>query len=43
MVLILTVVCVLAMCLLIVIWIKHRTDRNEMERYSITPEALHTL
>jgi rhodanese-related sulfurtransferase len=43
MVLILTAVCVSAMCLLIVIWIKHTTDRNEMERYSITPEALHTL
>ena len=43
MALILTAVCVSVMCVLIVIWIKHRTDQHEMERHSITPEALHAL
>src|SRR5713226_6197735 len=31
------------MCLLILIWIKRKADRSEMEEHSITPEALHTL
>jgi rhodanese-related sulfurtransferase len=43
MVLILTAVCVAAVCLFLVMWIKRRIGRNEIERYSITPEALHTL
>lgn len=43
MVLIVTAVCVSAVCLFLVIWIKRRIGRNEIERYSITPEALHTL
>jgi rhodanese-related sulfurtransferase len=41
--LILTAICVAALCLLIAIWIKRARDRSEMERRSITPEALHTL
>ena len=32
-----------ALCLLIVIKIKQARDRDEMEEYSITPEALHDL
>jgi rhodanese-related sulfurtransferase len=36
-------ICVVVLCLLIVIWIKRRRDRREMELHSITPEALHTL
>lgn len=36
-------ICVVVLCLLIVIWIKHTRDRHEMELHSITPEALHTL
>jgi rhodanese-related sulfurtransferase len=43
MALILTAICASAMCVLIVIRIKRRTDRREMEQHSITPEALHTL
>lgn len=39
----LTAICVVVLCLLIVIWIKHTRDRHEMELHSITPEALHTL
>ena len=39
----LTAVCVSLICGLIVIWIKHRSDEQEMERNSITPEPLHTL
>jgi rhodanese-related sulfurtransferase len=39
----LTAICVVALCLLIVIWIKHTRDRHEIELHSITPEALHTL
>jgi len=30
-------------CLLIVIWVKRKRDRRDMELHSITPEALHTL
>ena len=29
--------------LLIVFWIKNRRDQRELERHSITPEALHSL
>jgi len=43
MALIITAICVSAMCLLIVIRIKRKADRTEMEEHSITPEALHTL
>jgi rhodanese-related sulfurtransferase len=43
MALILTAICASAMCVLIAIRIKRRTDRREMEQHSITPEALHTL
>jgi rhodanese-related sulfurtransferase len=43
MALILTAICILLMCLLIVIWIKRKADRTEMEEHSITPEALHAL
>jgi rhodanese-related sulfurtransferase len=39
----LTTVCVAALCLLIVIWIKRARDQNEIEQHSITPEALHAL
>ena len=34
---------VLAVCLLVVIWIKRTTGQREMEQHSITPEALHAL
>jgi rhodanese-related sulfurtransferase len=43
MVLTLTAICAAAMCVLIAIRIKRRTDRREMEQHSITPEVLHTL
>jgi rhodanese-related sulfurtransferase len=39
----LAAVCVAALCLLIVIWIKRAKDQNELERHSITPDALHAL
>ena len=39
----LTAICVATMCLLIASRIKSARDQNEMERHSITPEALHTL
>ena len=39
----LTVIFVSTLCLLIVLWIKRTTDRHDVERHSITPEALHTL
>jgi rhodanese-related sulfurtransferase len=37
----LTVIC--AVVLLIGLWIKRKRDREQLERHSITPEALHTL
>jgi len=43
MTLILTAICVSAVCLLIVLQIKRTTDRNAMEQHSITADALHTL
>jgi len=43
MALILTAICVSAICLLIAIRIKRTTDQHEMEQHSISPEALHTL
>ena len=39
----LTAICVTALCLLIAMWIKRARDQDQMEQYSITPEALHTL
>jgi len=41
--LILTAILVSAVCVLIGIRIKRKTDRNEMEQHSISPEALHSL
>jgi rhodanese-related sulfurtransferase len=41
--LILTAICVVVLCVLTVISIKRRTDRQAMELHSITPEALHAL
>jgi hypothetical protein len=38
--LILTVICDSVMFLALVIWIKRKGDRTEMEEHSITPEAL---
>ena len=38
-----TAVCLLALCVAIVIWIKRTRDRNVMEQHSITPDELHTL
>jgi hypothetical protein len=38
-----TAICVAALFLLFAIWIKRARDQNEIERHSITPEALHTL
>jgi rhodanese-related sulfurtransferase len=43
MILILTVICVSALFLVIVVWFKRTTDRREIEQHSLTPEALHTL
>ena len=43
MALILTALCIVALCPLTLIWIKHTRDRRELELHSITPEALHTL
>src|SRR6266446_7912956 len=41
--LILTAICVAALCLLFAMWIKRARDQNKMEQHSITPEALHAL
>jgi len=43
MALILTAICVAAMCLLIAVRIKRTRNRREIEQHSLTPEALHTL
>ena len=43
MALILTAICIVVLCLLTVIWIKHTRDGRELELHSITPEALHAL
>src|SRR6266581_4433925 len=43
MTLILTAICIVVLCLLTVIWIKHTRARRELELHSITPEALHAL
>ena len=43
MALILTAICIVVLCPLTLIWIKHTRDRRELELHSITPEALHTL
>ena len=32
-----------ALCAVIVIWIKRTRDRNVVEEHSITPDELHTL
>jgi len=40
---ILTAICVAALCLLIGMWIKRTRDQDETEQHSITPEALLTL
>jgi rhodanese-related sulfurtransferase len=37
------VICLAALCSLIVIWIKRTRQRHVLEQHSITPEALHTL
>jgi len=39
----LAAICVAVPLLLIVISIKRKRDRHDMERHSITPDALHTL
>ena len=39
----LTMICVVALCVTIVIWSKHTRNQREMELHSITPEALHAL
>jgi rhodanese-related sulfurtransferase len=38
-----TLAAVCALVLLVVLWIKHLKDRQEMEQHSITPEVLHAL
>jgi rhodanese-related sulfurtransferase len=38
-----TLIAVSAIVLAAAYWIKRTRDRRELERYSITPEALHTL
>jgi len=43
MLLTLAVICVGALCLVIVIWFQRTRAQQEMEQHSITPEALHTL
>jgi rhodanese-related sulfurtransferase len=37
------VICVVALCLLIVVWIKRMRAQRELMRASITPEELHRL
>jgi rhodanese-related sulfurtransferase len=37
------VICLAALCLLIMIWIKRTRERQVVEQHSITPEALHAL
>ena len=37
------VICLAALCLLLIIWIKRTRERQELDQHSITPEALHTL
>ena len=39
----LIVVCIVALGLLILLWMKRRRDHLEMEQHTITPEALHAL
>ena len=39
----LTAICVIVPTVFVVIWIKRRRDRHELELNSITPEALHSL
>ncbi|MFI5117762.1 MAG: rhodanese-like domain-containing protein [Terriglobales bacterium] len=39
----LAAICAAVLCLLIGIRIKRKRDRRDMERHSITPEALHAL
>jgi rhodanese-related sulfurtransferase len=39
----LAAICVAVPCLLIVIWIKRKRDRRDIEVHSITPDALHAL
>ncbi len=39
----LAAICAAVLCLLIGVWIKRKRDRQDMERHSITPEALHAL
>jgi rhodanese-related sulfurtransferase len=41
--LILTAVCLSAICLLTVVWMKRTTAERDMEQHSITAEALHSL
>jgi rhodanese-related sulfurtransferase len=38
-----TLIAICALVLLVVLWIKHVKDRQDMEQHSITPEALHIL
>jgi rhodanese-related sulfurtransferase len=39
----LTAICVAVLCLTILFWIRRKRDRDELERYTITPEKLHSL
>jgi len=39
----LTAICIAALGLVIALWIKRTRSQKELERYSITPEALHAL
>src|SRR5580658_4256496 len=38
-----TLLAICILVLLIVLWIKHVKDQQEMEQHSITPDALHSL
>jgi rhodanese-related sulfurtransferase len=39
----LSAICVVALCLLIVLWVKRTLDQREMEQHGITAEELHSL
>lgn len=43
MLLALSAICVAVLCPLVALWMKRARDRRDMERHTITPEALHAL
>lgn len=37
------IICLAALCLVLVVWIKRAREQRELIRASVTPEALHTM